>query len=319
MTNLPPDRAALRARLLKSEAALRSEEKRSRGAPILFVVEGAAPDAAPGTGPIIGTACIFPKIGVEWPFYSYRVTRQAQTSKALGKAVNHDLLVLANDFDGSAEVGGLFVDPMARGFAAGRLAARSRYLFLAEHRAWFPARVVSEMRGYQDPSGASPVWEALGREFYDMDFEAADQANASSGNQFIADLAPKHPIYASLLPRAAREALGRPHDDGRPARDMLLREGFRFEGYIDIFDGGPTFCAAIDELKAVRESRTSQVGRIATIAKAGDHLVSVGAGTAFRAARGGLSSEEGGVVVLDGRLAEVLCVQPGDWVRHVDF
>jgi arginine N-succinyltransferase len=317
MTNLQPDHALLGERLAASEAALASEEARARGVPIFFVLEQTpATDAA-----IVGTACVFPRIGVEWPFYSYRLTRQAQTHKALGKTVAHDLLVTANDFDGEAEVGGLFVDAAARGGAAGRLAARARYLFLAEHRAWFGRRVISDMRGYQDESGVSPVWEALGREFYAMDFAEADRMNAVHGNQFIADLSPKHPIYASLLPRAAREALGRPHDHGRRAMALLLEEGFRHEGYVDIFDGGPTLCAASDDLKAVRDSRRVQVARITSGAAshAAPRLVSAGAAAGFRAARGGLRTDGEGLAELDEALARALGVGAGDWVRHVAF
>ena len=85
-------------------------------------------------------------------------------------------------------MGGLFVDPTARGHAVGGLTARSRYLFIALHREWFGRRVMAELRGWQDAEGKSPVWEAIGRRFYDMDFEDADRTNAVEGNQFIADL-----------------------------------------------------------------------------------------------------------------------------------
>ena len=319
MTNLQPDRVLLAERLAASAAALESEAARDAGAAILFVVEhsGADGDLA---GPPVGTASIFPRIGVEWPFYSYRLTRQAQTHKALGKTVAHDMLILANDFDGGAEVGGLFIDAAARGAAAGRLTARSRYLFIAEHRDWFDRLVISDLRGYQDAAGASPVWEALGREFYDMDFAEADRMNAVVGNQFIADLSPKHPIYARLLPRAAREALGRPHDHGRRAMAMLIEEGFHDEGYVDIFDGGPTLCAHIDDLKAVRDSRRVQVAGIDnTILGPPDQLVTSGSGADFRAARGALSIDGNNAATLGAGLAGALRVGPEDYVRHVAF
>lgn len=319
MTNLQPDRSLLSDRIATSEAALRSAEAREAGAAILFVLEaGAASDRH-----IVGTACVFPRIGVQWPFYSYRLTRQAQTHRALRKTVAHDLLVLANDFDGQAEVGGLFVDAATRGTAAGRLAARSRYLFMAGHRTWFGRQVISDMRGYQDESGASPVWEAVGREFYDMDFAEADHMNAVVGNQFIADLSPRHPIYASLLPRAAREALGRPHDQGRRAMALLLEEGFRNEGYMDIFDGGPTLFAAIDDVKTVRESRDDLVVAInsdlAGRAGVADFLACLGEAAAFRAARGALIASPDGGIILDAALAEALGAVEGDQVRHAAF
>jgi arginine N-succinyltransferase len=319
MTNLQPDRALLADRLAASAAALESAAARDGGAAIFFVVERVGDDGE-AAGTLVGTASIFPRIGVEWPFYSYRRTRQAQTHKALGKTVAHEMLILANDFDSGAEVGGLFIDPTARGAAAGRLTARSRYLFIAEHRDWFDRVVISDLRGYQDATGASPFWEALGREFYDMDFAQADRMNAVVGNQFIADLSPKHPIYARLLPPAARDAMGKPHDLGRRALEMLLEEGFHDEGYIDIFDGGPTVCARIDDLKAVKDSRRVQVARVGPhIEAAADQLVSAGAGAAFRAARGGLVVDGNNAAQLDAGLARALRVGPGDYVRHVAF
>ncbi len=319
MTNLQPDHGLLRERLKASEAALLSDDFRARGAPMFLVVERLDADGGVADGALVATACIFSRIGVEWPFYSYRLTRQAQTHKALNKVVAHDVLMLANDFDGAAEVGGLFVDASARGAATGRLTARSRYLFLAEHRDWFGRQVISDMRGWQDETGASPVWEALGREFYDMDFAEADRMNAVLGNQFIADLSPKHPIYASLLPKAARQALGRPHDDGRRAMALLLEEGFRSEGYIDIFDGGPTLFANIDDLRAVRDSRCAAVTAIGEVRPGADRLVSAGAGAAFRCARGGVDVADDGGVTLDGALAQALRLEVGDTVRHVGF
>jgi arginine N-succinyltransferase len=283
---------------------------------VLESVGACGPTAA---DPALATACIFPRIGVEWPFYSYRLARQTQTHKALRKTLVHEVLVLTNDFDGAAEVGGLFVDPKARGVAAGRLMARSRYLFMAGHRDWFGRRVISDVRGYQDPSGRSPVWEALGRVFYDMDFDAADRLNAAHGNQFIADLAPKHPIYASLLPRDAREALGAPHPEGRRAMALLVEEGFRHEGYVDIFDGGPTLCADIDELKGVRDSRAARIVRIGDDIEAPDSLIGFGSGRDFRAARGALCATDDGRAELDQGVAAALGVKVGDSVRHVAF
>jgi arginine N-succinyltransferase len=319
MTNLQPDRDLLAERLAASQAALGSPEARAGGSAIFFVVERLGPERGAGGAAIVGTACIFPRIGVEWPFYSYRLTRQAQTHKALGKTVAHDVLILANDFDGQAEVGGLFVDAAVRGAAAGRLAARARYLFLAQHRDWFGRQVISDMRGYQDAKGESPVWEALGREFYDMGFVDADRMNAVVGNQFIADLSPKHPIYASLLPKTAREALGRPHDDGRRAMALLIEEGFRNEGYVDIFDGGPTLFANIDDLKAVRGNAVSPVAAIRALEGPGTQLVGAGFGSGFRAARGALAPAKDGGVDLDETLAAALAVSVGDTVRHAVF
>ena len=276
LTNLPPDRDTLRAKLEASERAVASAKARESGAAIMLMVEHG--------GRVVGTSCVFPRVGADWPFYSYRLTRQANRSLAVGRRKAQTLLNLVNDFDGECEVGGLFIDPGMRRHALGALAARARYLFIAAHRDWFGRRVMAELRGWQDAAGKSPVWEAIGRHFYDMEFQEADRTGALSGNQFIADLGPRYPLYISLLPKSAQEALGRPHDDGRPAYEMLLTEGFVAGDYVDIFDGGPTVVADIDAVRTVRDVRAVTVRAIETGGSA--MLVATGYGAAFRVGRG---------------------------------
>ncbi|MGG7377336.1 arginine N-succinyltransferase, partial [Escherichia coli] len=66
----------------------------------------------------------------------------------------------------------------------------------------------------------------------------ADQFNAVHGTKFIADLMPRTSIYVALLTDGARSVMGQPHPSGRAALRMLEEEGFYFDRYIDIFDGG---------------------------------------------------------------------------------
>ena len=63
------------------------------------------------------------------------------------------------------------------------------------------------------------------------------------------------------MPRlsAARAAIGLPHPSGRAAMRMLEGEGFRHDGYVDIFDGGPTMTARTDAVKSIRDARTTTV------------------------------------------------------------
>ena len=221
------------------------------------------------------------------------------------------MLNLANDFDGECEIGGLFIDPAMRGAALGTLAARARYLFIASHRDWFRRRVMAELRGYQDADGKSPVWEGIGRHFYDMDFHDADRTGALNGNQFIADLGPRYPLYVSLLPRAAQDALGRPHNDGRPAFEMLLGEGFLAGDYVDIFDGGPTVYADIDSVRTIRDARAAQVTGVT--AGGTTSLVATGTGAAFRVGRGGVTGDN----TIDDKLADTLGLAVGDPILAV--
>ena len=298
LTNLPPDRELLARRIDQSERAVADAATREAGAAILLVVEL---DAR-----IVAVSGIFPRVGADWPFYSYRLTRQANRSLAVGRLKAQTLLNLVNDFDGEAEVGMLFVDPAFRGGALGGLASRGRYLFIAAHRAWFGRRVMAELRGWQDDAGRSPFWEAIGRHFYDMDFHEADRTGALNGNQFIADLGPRYPLYCSLLPAAAQAALGRPHDDGRPALDMLLAEGFQAGEYVDIFDGGPTVVADIDSVRTVREARRVAMAGVA--AGGVRSLVAVGSDAGFRVARGDVDADG----YVDAHLADALQLQAGD-------
>jgi len=304
LTNLPPDRDAIERRIAAAEQALVDQQARADGAAIMLVAET--------EGRIAATGMIFARVGAEWPFYSYRITRQAALSRAVGRSKAQRLLNLVNDFDGETEVGGLFVDPAMRGRALGQLMARARYMFIAAHRVWFGERVIAELRGYQDESGRSPVWEAIGRHFYDMEFDEADRTGAIHGNQFIADLGPRYPIYISMLPPEAQAALGRPHNDGRPAHAMLLAEGFRDEGYVDIFDGGPTLVAPIDAVRTVAQScETAFLGPAEGGLRA---LIATGFGSEFRLARGTASARDEGVT-LDSATARLLSPAEGDTLR----
>ena len=306
LTNLPPDRDALRAKLAASEQALVSSKHRETGAAIILIVELG--------GEVVGTSCVFPRVGADWPFYSYRLTRQVSRSLAVGRRNAQILLNLVNDFDGECEVGGLFVDPDCRGHSVGKLAAKARYLFIAAHRDWFGQKVMAELRGYQDENGRSPVWEGIGRHFYEMEFSEADRTGALTGNQFIADLGPRYPLYISMLPEAAQQALGRPHNDGRPALRMLLNEGFINGDYVDIFDGGPTLFAEIDSVHSIRDCESNTLKAIA------DHegertasLIATGTGAGFRVTRGAITGEG----QVDTQTTRSLGLNPGDPYLHI--
>jgi len=311
-TNLPPDRVALAQRLERSAQGF--SEAGDPAATYILVLETL------DDGYVVGTATLFAKIGVEWPFYSYRRIRLSQTSVGLGKTTRSEVLHLVNDFDGCSEVGGLFLDPAWRRGRSGRLLARSRYLFIAQMRERFADRVVADLRGYQDEAGRSPFWDGVGRHFFDMPFDEADRLNSLTGNQFIADLMPKHPIYIQLLPPEAQQVIGRPHPAGEPAHRLLIEEGFRDDGYVDIFDAGPTVHTEIRDLKAIRDSRLATVTAIAQDPEREGleiSLISAGRCADFRATSGRLRLDDQGGCVLSPALAQALNVQPGEMVRHV--
>ena len=57
-----------------------------------------------------------------------------------------------------------------------------------------------------DERGGSPFWDGVAGRFFGMTFQEADYFNAINGNQFIADLMPKHPVYVAMLSDSARAA-----------------------------------------------------------------------------------------------------------------
>ncbi|TXC64507.1 arginine N-succinyltransferase [Sphingosinicella ginsenosidimutans] len=255
-TNLPADRSTLGAKLEKSRAAFARGETPPAGDLFVFVLEDAK------TGAILGTCQVFSRIGVEQPFYSYRISKLTQVSPELGKTFNTEMLTLCTDFNECSEVGGLFLHPEARSGGLGVLLARSRYLFIRRNRPRFADKVVAELRGVIDEAGGSPFWDAIAGKFFGMDFKEADAFNGAHGTQFIADLMPKTPIYTAMLPPEAVAVMRQPHPTGRAAMRMLEQEGFSGEGYIDIFDGGPTMSVATDSIRTLRHAKELTVAGI---------------------------------------------------------
>ena len=247
-TNLPADKKTLEAKLAKSQEGFRREGENQDDDLYLFVLENYVTKA------IRGTSQVFGKVGNDVPFYSYRLSTLTQKSQALGRIFRNQTLSLCTDLEGSSEVGGLFLHPHERAGGSGMLLARSRYLFIKQHRPRFGPRVLAELRGVMDPAGHSPFWDALAGRFFGMSFPEADEFNAVQGTQFIADLMPKTPIYVALLPDGAKSVMGQPHPTGRAALRMLESEGFSYECYIDIFDGGPTVTAATDRIKTIEKA-----------------------------------------------------------------
>ena len=301
-TNLPPDKPSLTAKLDRSGHAFARSDDNIADDLFVLVLENSE------TGQVRGTCQIFSQIGMRYPFYSYRIGTLTQHSKELGRTFRADMLTLSTDLEGSSEVGGLFLHPRERAGGLGMLIARSRYLFVRQHRARFADRMIAELRGLIDEGGGSPFWDGLAGRFFGMNFQDADEFNAINGHQFIADLMPKHPVYIAMLTEGARAAIGLPHPSGRAAMRMLENEGFLAGGYIDIFDGGPTMTASTDRIRSVADAREVKVERIAENAAART-IVSAGTLTGFVAAWG--CFQDG---TLDPASARILDVEPGQTI-----
>ena len=303
-TNLPADKPALRAKLMRSEEAFAKADTELDDDLFVLVLEDGE------TGHVRGTCQIFSQIGMKVPFYSYRIGTLTQHSRELARTFRADMLTLSTDLEGSSEVGGLFLHPRERAGGLGMLIARSRYLFMRQHRARFADRTIAELRGLIDEGGGSPFWDGVAGRFFGMNFQDADEFNAINGHQFIADLMPKHPVYIAMLTEPARAAIGLPHPSGRAAMRMLENEGFThggigLGGYIDIFDGGPTMTASTDRIRSIAEARKVVIERVAPNA-APKAIVSTGSLKAFMAT---WAQVEDSTIDPDG--AAALGIEPG--------
>jgi len=308
-TNLPAERAPLAAKLERSEAACTAHEDRLADELFVLVLENTE------TGEVRGTAQLFTQVGQSWPFYSYRLTLHTQHSRELQRTVRAELLSLVTDLEGASEVGGLFLHPGQRAGGLGLLLARSRYLFVAAHRARFGQRILAELRGIIDERGGSPFWDAIGGRFFGMSYQEADTFNAMHGNQFIADLMPKHPVYTAMLPDSARQVIGLPHPGGRAAMRMLENEGFSYDGFVDIFDGGPTMIARTDAVASIRGAVAAPL--VEGALEIGERaLLAAGRLGEFRCCYGAREVRGSGLAI-DSVAAELLRVREGDMVWSV--
>jgi arginine N-succinyltransferase len=253
LTTLPANQERLGSRIERSIASFAGTAARADECYMFVLVDSNRAER------VVGISAIEAAVGLTEPWYNYYVNTLVHASRTLGVYTAVPTLFLANDHTGNSELCSLFLDHEFRQAKNGPLVAKSRLLFIAEFAERFAPKVIAELRGRLDGDGRSPFWEGLGRHFFAMEYSTADYLTGIGQKSFIAELMPRHPVYVNLLPQDARDVIGAVHDDTRPARTMLEQEGFRYEGYVDIFDAGPTVECFRDNIDALRRSITPAV------------------------------------------------------------
>lgn len=315
MTSMPNDPDTWVAKIALSKATFAGEGNPSEEGVYFLVAEDA------DTGEVVGTSAIYVGIGTKSPFYSYRETLLVKRSKELDKMIEIRVLNLVNDFTRATEVGSLFLSASHRHSDNGQFLSRCRYLVMADFPHRFADQVIAEMRGYQDSEGKSPFWQALGKKFFDLPFENADYLSATIGSAFIQDLMPKYPVYVDVLPEAAQACVGKPHVVSAKAIHLLEKEGFRHDGYVDVFDGGPTVHCRREQIKSVREARGYTVmldkqENTAEHAPTGHYFISNQRLSDYRMLSTPAAIVQG-AIYLSARAAELLHVKEGDRVNVI--
>ncbi|WP_054016946.1 arginine N-succinyltransferase [Pseudoalteromonas sp. R3] len=246
-TSLPVNEELLQNKIERSVASFGKETDVPFDEGYLFVLEDSE------TGEVVGTSAIEAAVGLDDAFYHYHLSKVIHSSRTLNVYKAVDILTLCNDYTGATELCTLFLRDKYRRGLNGKLLSKSRFMFINQHRDRFADTVIAEMRGVSDENGDSPFWQWLEEHFFSMDFPTADYLTGIGQKVFIAELMPKYPIYVNLLSKEAQSVVGEVHDNTRPAIELLKSEGFTFNGYVDIFDAGPTVEAKVDNIRTVRE------------------------------------------------------------------
>jgi arginine N-succinyltransferase len=233
------------------------------------------------------------------------------------------VLSQCHDLTGNSLLTSFYVVPELVGGPWSELNSRGRLLFVASHPERFADSMVTEIVGYSDEQGDSPFWDAIGRNFFDINYAAAERLCGLKSRTFLAELMPHYPIYVPLLPDAAQEAMGQVHPRAQVTFDILMREGFETDHYIDIFDGGPTLHARVSGIRSIAQSRSVPVklgsgsGDERSNGAGRQYLVANGQLQDYRAVLLELDWVPGKPVILSLGAAEALGVGEGASVRLV--
>ena len=311
LTTLPSNEAALSLRIEASNASFAGRAQKADEL-FLFVLEDARARR------VVGTCGLASAVGLREAWYSYRVGLAVHASQELAVFTQTQTLFLSNDHTGQSELCSLFLDPDYRRDRNGNLLSKSRLLFLAQHRERFSKKIIAELRGVSDENGHSPFWESLGRRFFSMEFSQADYLTGIGKKSFVAELMPKHPLYTSFLTPEAQAAIGQTHPHTVPARRMLEGEGFRYEGYVDIFDAGPTVECDVEDVSAVAHCRKLKTV-ISNLTPADDALIYLVSSIGMDNYRATLvtATPVGDEFPLHSETAEAMSVAAGDEVCAV--
>jgi arginine N-succinyltransferase len=308
LTSLPKDKDLLRRRIIESQHSFQKTAEKPGGELYFFVMEDL------DTGLVVGTAIIVSKVGGFEPFYAYKIETCVHQSEMLHIRKEIQTLNLVAEHSGPSEIGGLFLVQEYRKHGYGRLLSLFRFLFMAEHPARFEPYVIAEMRGVVEPDGHSAFWEAIGRHFFEIDYTKADLLSAMD-KRFIADLMPRCPIYVPLLPKEARDVIGKVHEKTKPALKMLQDEGFEITDMVDIFEAGPLVHCRLDNIRIVKESRHTQVEEVTSESIESEPCIITNAGSEFRACIANVADVSGGGARIRVETAEALRVSIGDEIR----
>jgi arginine N-succinyltransferase len=309
VTSLPDDSERLREKIAGSCASFDSAIEAQGPENYFFVLEDLDRQRLVGCSEILATA------GFNEPFYSLRNRHFTSASRELNIEHGVPALSLCHDLNDHTLLRGFHIDNALVGSAFSELLSRARLLFIAAHAQRFAEAVITEIVGYSDENGQSPFWDALGKHFFDLPYVEAERLCGLQSRAFLAELMPQYPIYVPMLPLAAQECIGRIHPDGQEAFDILEREGFETNSYIDLFDAGPTLYARTANIRSIARSQTVAVRQQSRIDARGRFLLGNDGLQGYRAIVAELDYQPGQPLPLTPAMCAALNVTDGNLIR----
>lgn len=309
VASLPDDVERLQEKIRMSVASFGGEVSFNGEENYFFVLE----DTTNGT--IRACSAIIASAGFSEPFYSFRNETFIHASRELKIHNKIHVLSLCHDLTGNTLLNSFFVSPELLNTPYAELVSRSRLLFMACHPERFADGVVVEVVGLSDELGESPFWNGVGRNFFDIDYAEVERLVGTQSRTFIAELMPHYPLYVPLLSDAAQDAIGQFHPHSQQVFDLLTREGFEADNYIDILDGGPTLYARTSGLRTIAQSHVQSANIVASVKPGQAYLVCNDQLRHFRALI--VTGEPDKPLQLTAEAAAALMVEDGDPIRAV--
>ena len=253
--NLPPDEEIISQKIDSSIRSFHNPSKNLWENYYIFVLEDHENQE------ILGVSMIHAQHGTEQePHFYLTVGQEAKFSNTINTGFVHGTLKLGLESNGPTEIGGLILNPDFRGHAEklGKQLSFVRFLYMANNPDRFKPMIHSELMPPLDKYGNSPLWEAVGRRFFNMNYTEADILSRNN-KEFILSLFPSENIYQTLLPMEARESIGKVGKETEPVKKMLESIGFKYTFEVDPFDGGPHYRCPMKDIKPIKEKITGQL------------------------------------------------------------
>lgn len=271
--NLPHDKKIIKRKVESSINSFKNPSPDFSKNYYIFVLEDLSNNS------IAGVSMIHAKHGTEKePHFYLKVDHEHKYSQTINTGFMHGTLKLGLETDGYSEIGGLVLHPDYRGHKdkLGKQLSFVRFLYMGMHPDQFTKVIHSELMPPLDSEGHSPLWEAIGRRFMNMEYPEADLLSRTN-KEFILSLFPSEVIYLTLLPIEARNAIGKVGSDTLPVKKMLENVGFRYMNEIDPFDGGPHYRCKLEEIKPIKNMINVRLIKASSFAseKANEYLLSI--------------------------------------------